>query len=351
MKEHEVSLWRIRRSSFLFLFCLALGTVFSQTAIAQNRNTISGFVFDSQRNPVSQTYVEVTNEVNQVLQRVRTDGSGRYFFTGLSTGRFTLRVLPYGTNLVEQSQDLEIISFPRGGGGWISENAQARDFYLRVRRDAQDERSVTGTIFVQDIPKDAKKYYEKALAEFDTGKTETGIQDLLNALKIYPDYFLVLERLGQEYIKQQQYDFARAVFLKSVSVYERSFNCWYGLSYSAYALKQSDTAVQAAEKATLLEPSSFNAFLMLGISQRQDKKFPQAEKSLLQAKKLAKGSSADVHWNLALLYGNNLSKYKEAADELELYLKVAPSDVKIENVRKLITKFREKTGGSQLRFS
>ena len=46
-------------------------------AAAQNRNTITGFVFTSDRRPVPNVYVELSNEVYQVLQRTRTDGSGR----------------------------------------------------------------------------------------------------------------------------------------------------------------------------------------------------------------------------------------------------------------------------------
>ena len=79
-------------------------------AAAQNRNTITGFVFTSDRRPVPNVYVELSNEVYQVLQRTRTDGSGRYFFSRLSSGRFIVKVLPLGTNLEEQSQEVELIN-------------------------------------------------------------------------------------------------------------------------------------------------------------------------------------------------------------------------------------------------
>ena len=307
---------------------------------AQNRNTITGFVFTQDRVPVGQIPVEVMNEVNQVLQRTRTDGSGRYFFGGLSSGRFTVRVMPYGTNLEEQSQEVEIINIPRPGG---STSDQAfKDFYLRVRKTGPDVKPISGTIFAQEVPAEAKKLYEKGLDELESNRTDAGIQSLLNAVKTFPEYYVALERLGREYIKQQNYEYARAVFIKLVSVNEKSFSGWYGLSFAAYALKESGIAIEAAKRATTLEQSSADAFVMLGISYRQAKNFPEAEKALLNARSLSKGQSADVHWNLALLYANNMNKFKEAADELEEYLKIAPEGAKTEEVKKLVARFREK---------
>lgn len=341
MKDIKESVARFGSYGFLFFCCLAWIGVFAQPAVSQYSNSITGFVFDLQRNPVSQIPVELLNEVNQTLQRTRTDNSGRFFFGGLSAGRFNVRALPYGTNFEEQSQEVEIVNFVRPGSS-TSENAQ-KDFYLRMRRNAKETNAITGTIFAQDIPQDAQKSYKKALLEFENERDELGIQELLNAIKIFPEYFLALEKLGREYIKLQKYDLARAAFTKSVSVNQRSFNGWYGLSYSSYALKQSEIAIEAAQNACKLDPSSVDALLILGISLRQGKLYQESEKSLLQAKKLGKGLVADVHWNLALLYSHNLKRYKDAADELELYLKIQTDAAKIDNIKKLIAQLREKS--------
>ncbi len=344
MKKIKVYISRFGSSVFLLLCYLAWIGVFAQVAYPQFRNTITGFVFDTQRNPVPQIPVEVLNEVNQSLQRTRTDGSGRFFFSGLSAGRFNVRVMPYGTNFEEQTQEVEIVNFVRPGSA-TSENAQ-KDFYLRLRRDAKEANAVTGTVFAQDIPPEAQKSYNKAISDFENKRDEVGIQELLNALKAFPDYFLALERLGREYIKQQKYDYARAVFIKTVSVNQRSFRGWYGLSYASYALGLTELAVEAAQNASKLEPASVDAILILGISLRKVKRYKEAEKSLLQAKKLAKGQFPDVHWNLALLYNHNLKRYKDAADELELYLQSQPNHAKADNIKKLIAQLREKSASS-----
>jgi tetratricopeptide (TPR) repeat protein len=309
--------------------------------IQQNRNAINGYIFDQQRRPVTEVFVELQNEVNSPIARTKTNGSGRYYFGNLSAGRFTVRVLPYGTNLEEQSQEVEIINFVAPGSN-TSESAQ-KDFYLRVRKDGNGVSPVTGTVFIQEVPAEAKKKYEKAVVDFGEKRVEIGIEELQSAVKLFPTYYLALERLGREYINQQKYEFARENFAKAVVVNARSYNGWYGLGYASYALKQSEAAVEAAEKAVSLNPNSVDALLFLGISKRQAKRYDEAEKSLKQAEKMSQGKNPDVHWNLALLYAHNLKRYKEAATELELYLVAKPNDPNVDNIRKLIKQFREKS--------
>ena len=317
----------------------AISSTFNLVKQSRN-NSIGGHVFDPQRRPVGQIYVELQNEVYSTIARTKTDGSGRFLFSGLSAGRFSVRVLPYGTNLEEQTQEVEIVNFVAPGSN-SSENAQ-KDFYLRLRRDEREANAITGTIFVQDVPEQAQKSYKEAISNFENKKVEAGIVELQNALKLFPDYYLALERLGNELIKQQKYQDAQEIYKRAVAVNSRSYNGWYGLSYANYGLKQSENAVEAAEKAVSLNSNSVDALLLLGISQRLAKRYDNAEKTLKQANKFAKGKSSDVHWNLALLYVHNLKRYKAAADELELYLKTQPNTENEEKIRKLIKQYREK---------
>jgi regulator of sirC expression with transglutaminase-like and TPR domain len=53
----------------------------------------------------------------------------------------------------------------------------------------------------------------------------------------------------------------------------------------------------------------------------------------------------EAHWQLALLF-NQLKRYNEAADELELFLKTQPDAKDTEMIKKLIQRFRQQSGGS-----
>src|SRR6266850_603361 len=300
-------------------------------------STITGFVFDSERRPVAQIPVELINDVNSVLQRMKTDDSGRYIFRVASQGRFQIRVLPLGTNYEEQTQEVELFGVGPSGRP-IRDNLQ-KDFYLRLRQSRSV--SATGTVFVQEIPEEAKTIYQKALADLEGNRLEAGVAGLENALKLFPTYYLALERLGLLYTTQENYEKALDVLGKAVVVNSRSFNGWYGLSRTHYALKQSEAAVEAARKAVTLNANSENALLFLGLSLRQAKRYDEAEKPLKQADKIAKGLSPDIHWNLALLYAKNLNRFTDAANELELYLKTTRDTTQTENIKKLIKMYRE----------
>ncbi len=295
-------------------------------------NTITGFVFDPQRRPIAQVYVELIDDVNSILQRMRTDGSGRFVFRGVSHGRFQVRVLALGTIYEDQTQEVETSGRP-------SRDTIQKDFYLRLRKS--DSVSAPGTIFAQETPEEAKTIYQRAVADLDRNRLEDGVAGLESALKIFPDYYLALERLGLIHLTQQKYERAVGVFGKAVVVNPRSFNGWYGLSVSHYALKKSDAAVEAAQKAVTLNSNSADALLALGVSLRQAKRYEEAEKPLKQADKITKGLNPDVHWHLALLYAKNLNRFSDAADELELYLKTTPDTSQTENIKKLIKQYRE----------
>ena len=61
---------------------------------------------------------------------------------------------------------------------------------------------------------------------------------------------------------------------------------------------------------------------------------------LKQSNKLAESKSPDAHGQLALLF-DDLKRYREAADELELFLKVLPDSKDTELIKELIQRLRQ----------
>lgn len=321
---------------FLFL------SIFSSNGFSQSNNIISGHVFNAERLPVAEIYVELLNEVNGTIGRIKTNSGGRYIFRGLSSGVFTIRVLTYGTELEEQSTEVNISS--SGIAGRAPSESIQQDFYLRRRKNSNSD--VNGVVFAQEIPEESKKLYAKAIDSFVEEKPTDGVKFLEEAIKIFPDFYLALERLGQAYGAKENWELSYNCFKKAVTINTRSFNSWYGLSIAATKLQKPDEPLQAAQQAVLINPKSLDGYLLLGITQRQIKQYENAEKSLIEADKLAKGKSPDVHWNLALLYAHNLNKFTAAANELEQYLKVKP-DADSDTIKKLIKQFRDKAQNSK----
>jgi tetratricopeptide (TPR) repeat protein len=313
------------------------------SAIAQNRSTISGFVFDPERRPVGQIFVELSNDFT-VIGRMRTDGSGRFFFSGLAHGRYSIKALTFGTNFNEQSVEVEIAGTGVRGQA-VADNVQ-RDIYLRVRKTANSAPFQNAVIFAQEIPKEAEALYKSAVSDLDSNREQVGIEGLVKAISVFPEYFLALQRLGVMRLKEERYKDAVELFKRALAVNDRCFDCLYGIGYAHFTIREFSDAVAACEKATNNKPDSFEAHLLLGKSRRMTKDFANAEKAMKQAAKLSDGASPDVHWNLALLYGKDMNRFEDAAKELELFLKAAPEAPNKEDIKKLIKQFREKAKGT-----
>lgn len=312
---------------------------------AQFGNSISGHVFGPQRTPLHDINVELLNNYSQTIARTRTNGSGRYVFSGLGSGRFTVRVMSWGTDFEDQEQEVEIVNFAtRTSSGELRPSGfsnEQKDFYLRPRRTA-NAAGVVGTVFLQEVPQTAQKLYEKAVSALSDKKEKEGLDDLKSALEIFPKYYLALERLGTEYVRLGHFEAARILLNIAVEVNPRGYKSWYGLAYSSYSLKKYTEAAAAIQKSIELNQYSAEAFLLSGVLKRLNKQFGESEKQLIKANELANGKLPQAHWHLALLYGNDLKRYRDAAKELKLFLKLEPEAKDAEKIKALIKEFEDK---------
>lgn len=327
----------------------ALSIVFSAVgtrAQGLSGSTISGFVFDETRRPMSQVLVELRNEYNSVIRRTRTQTSGQYSFTGLGQGRFVVYVLPLGTGYGEASADVEISGIGVRGRQ-LSDNIQ-QDIYLRPRKVRPTENGgKPAVVFAQEVPPQAQKLYESGSQDIDRQKLDTGVRDLEAAIAEFPTYFLALQKLGYVRLAQKEFKAAEALFQKALAVNPQSYESLYGLGASQFSLGENKPALATLEKAAVARPDSFESNLLLGMARRQDGQYPDAEKSFKQALKAADDTNeADVHWNLALLYAHNMNRYGDAAKELEQFLKLSPDAPNKESIKKLIKDFKDKAHSS-----
>jgi tetratricopeptide (TPR) repeat protein len=294
---------------------------------------------------VVDTYVQLLDELGTTITQTRTNGSGRYAFYGLSSGRFKIKVFPVGTDYVEQVQ--EVILSPVSAVPGSGADNQQIDFYLRLREGAnRGPFGVPGAIFAQEVPDAAKKFYELGISELRQKNEKEGFENLKKALDVFPNYFLALDRLGTEYAARGRtnpnyFEAARILLTKALEVNPRSFSSMFGLGFTQYHQGMIKEAVDNIERAVTVYNDSPNAFLWLGIAQKRVGKLVQAEASLKRANELSKGKEADVHWQLGGLY-NDQKRFAEAAAELELFLKNKPDARDAEKIKQLIAQLKQK---------
>ena len=307
----------------------------SPTFIPQQFNSISGFVSDGRR-PLPDLQVELLNDADSVIQRTKTDSSGRYGFRVPTSGIFQVRVLTSGTTFIGQTQRIQL---ERGRA------FEQVDFAL-VNRQPGSSSSAPGVVFVQKVPAEARKLYEQGTELLKKQEQrKDGVAALEGAVKIFPEYFDALQSLGGEYVLLQQFDKAIPVLTKAIEVNREAYASLYALSIAQYNLKLLPEAIDSMRRAIVIEPKSVNANLWLGMLLRQTGALSESEPYLKQADQLAAAKSSEVHWQLALLF-NQLKRYKESADELELFLKVEPDAKDIELIKKLIKQLRERSDTS-----
>lgn len=327
----------IKKTLVVFLFVVS----FSIGIKAQFGSSISGMVFDSEtRRPVSSVEVELLNDVYSTVARIRTEGSGRYYFSRLSGGNYKIRILPLGTNYVEQTQDVTLAPFVIQGRE--TPDSAYVDFYLKINTEKVSIAELkSGTVFAQEVPPQALELYKKAISQLNS-KNGEGLITLENAIKVFPDYYDALDLLGNQYVERKEFAKSLPFLIKSIDVNQRSFSSFYALGYACYNLNKREEATEAMRAAAILRPESVNALFWYGRLLRLAGDLKNAEQYLLKAKNLSKNSPiADVSWQLALLY-QKIEKYKEAADELEIFVKLQPNSRDKENIRKVIANLRGK---------
>lgn len=329
---------------FLFSNLVCVSSLSAKATAQNNRNTIAGTVFDTRRNPIPNLWIELMDEVDRVLIRVRTDSTGRYNLRGLSFGNFQVKVVTVGTDFVAQTARITL--YPATMRGTGSHN-ELLDFTLKTNTEIKGATTAKSrATFVQEAPNAAQKAYERGVALLEGSKeTEAGLKKLQEALELFPIYYLALERLGIEYVKQSQYGLAREVLQKALEVNPTGAPSLYAMGVLQYQTKQWKEAVDLLRRALRFEPESSNAAFMhfyLGLALLKTAPGSEAESHLKRANELGKTNiPADIHMHLAQYY-SNAKRYKEAADELEMFLKRVPDAGDAENIRTIIRRLRAK---------
>jgi len=173
-----------------------------------------------------------------------------------------------------------------------------------------------------DVPKRARKAYEKATADLHKHKLADAEKELEEAVKVYPRYADAWTDLGYLYAQQNHLAEARAAFTQARQADDKFVPACVGLA--SVAMRQSNwtEAQDLSARATELDGKNFPAaFYYNAVANLQLGRLEKAEKSARMADQL------DVQHSLQqmkLLLGSILDleqKYAEAAEQFKLYLK------------------------------
>ena len=153
----------IRNFPLIFLFLTLLAGSLEVAAqrsssLAIGLNRIEGRVVDQSNNGVYNAYVELYDNYGAMMGSQRTSEQGRFSFRGMGPGRYVVAVKPFGTNLKEDSREIEV------NNQYSRSDTVIVDFRLLPdKRFESTQPSVVGTIFAQEVPADAERLYKSGI--------------------------------------------------------------------------------------------------------------------------------------------------------------------------------------------
>lgn len=262
-----------------------------------------------------------------------TNQNGAFAFRGLPTGSYTITI-----DKEEQykpiSQTVDVRQF-RG--------APAQTYTLNIRLEFKDQvmtkPAVVNAEFV-NVPKQARDYYESGLEQARKGDHLKAVEQLKLATKEYPAFALAFNELGVQYLKLNQLENADEAFQAALKISPDAFAVLINRGIANVGMKRYGEAVPILRKALKQNDKSAIGHYFLGQALANLGLFDDAEKELLASLELGKEEMKEARRILAIIYTSRGAR-KQAADQLEAYLKEAPNTPDAEKLKETIQKLRE----------
>lgn len=274
---------------------------------------------------------------------VLSDVNGSFNFRSLRAGSYT--VIVEGGEFFETSRESVYIESanPTARRGTPNVVSVARPFnvqvYLRPKMEPAAAKPGVLNAALAAVPKGAVELYEKGMDAASRHETDKAIDFLNRAVALYPNFGLALNELGVQYMKRGELDRAEEALVKVTRLTPDAPEPI--LNYGICLLQRKKFAEAEVQLREALKKNehAFTAHLYLGITLIPSKRYTEAENSLKKAITLGGPKASRAHYYLGGVYWQTGS-YKEAADELELYLQLEPKAANAERIRATIKDLR-----------
>lgn len=342
-----------RRKRF-YLLCFLCLLVASPLAFAQGQNVLEGkVVMPSGMQPPNPVRVKLTYN-GRAIHETFTDLSGRFSFPGLSRGTYQLTAEGDGLTFETTSVYADVSAFGSAPQSF-TQDIQVRP----IVRKATPQPGVVNA-FRQDVPPAAKQALEAGLKLVNEGKIEAAVENMQNAIKIFPKYFEAHLQLGNTFLKANQFNEAIAELDLAREINPNDERCYQ--SFGLLLMRQRNFAVAVAvfAEAARLNPENptnpvMRATALIHQAANTSDSAPSTEdrSHLLSRAEIAMSQAATLSENklkpdsLTLALFHELKGEPErAAAELESYVKKTQLK-NTEAIEKEIKRLREKAKTSK----
>jgi Flp pilus assembly protein TadD len=277
---------------------------------------------------------------------VLSDINGNFSFRGLIAGNYTI-VIEGGDNFETARERVYIDPYNAAPAPGVRLVPVARPMnvqvYLRAKgtTEAHTKPGVLNAALA-NVPKPAVEEYDKGLEFVGRGDTVKAIEHLKRAVELYPNFGLALNELGVQYMKKGEFDNAGEALTKALQVAPEAPEP--SLNYGILLLQQKKfpEAEKQLREAVKKNDNAFTGHLYLGITLIHFKNLPEAETELRKAITLGGEKASQAHYYLGGIYWQ-VGKLREAADELEMFLKLEPKAANADKLKNTIKELRSKS--------
>ena len=264
-----------------------------------------------------------------------TNEEGSYEFRGLTAGRF--RVTATNPDVPEQYTDPAQSDASRAYN-----NRLQIDVFLRLPLH-KDKDAKPGTLSAieaaQIIPKPARKAFDQGQKLQKENQPEKAMAQFNQAIQIFPEYFQAMTERANLLMQQGKLVEAEADFERALKLNAQYPSALRGIGYCQIQQKNFPAALGNLEKAYSLEPTVPMTLMLLGYANLSLNRYEEAKQCLQQALKIGAESVPRAHVYLAEVFAHDGS-FKEAADEVRLYLKLRPDSPDASHLKELEAQWR-----------
>jgi len=214
--------------------------------------------------------------------------------------------------------------------------------YLRAKQAGPQAKPGVLNAALANVPKPAIEAYDKGMEAAGKDDVNKAIENLKHAVELAPTFALALNELGVQYLRKGELDKAAEVLAKALQVSPGAPEPL--LNYGIVLLQQRkfDEAEPQLRAAVNKNENAFTAHMYLGITMIHFKKYTEAETELRKAIELGGAKAGKAHYYLGGLYWQTGS-FRQAADELDTYLKLEPKAANADKVKTTVKELRSKS--------
>ncbi|MCS6806736.1 MAG: tetratricopeptide repeat protein [Acidobacteriota bacterium] len=286
---------------------------------------------------------EIDRNIRFILRRSTHEIIGEGYTDGM--GFFELKDLPNGTyELVVEADEQYETTIERIELYYDRDAIETRDVYLRPKEHhvARHPRSgvISAAELQKNIPKSARREYQRGVEASAKGQREKAIQHLQRALELHADFTQARNDLGVQYLRMGRLQEAYTEFLRAVSSQPTLPEPYINLGYLLTQQHEYRAALVHLDRALQLAPTHWQALTWTGVSLMQTGELDRAEQCLKKAIELSfPPEGAFVHLYLANLYLRKGNKHQALA-HAEAYLNELPNAPDAQEVRRKIEQIR-----------